>query len=432
MSDAMELRNRSKMAVRTRIKRNTNSEKGVDSSGTETCECGICDALVTDDDEAIACEICDWWLHIKCEELPKCVYDFMGIEEGSKKLLWHCKYCSGGSAKLFHRLQKLEIDHDETREIQNRMVNEIKEVKEDMDKKKKEFNARQNALEGEMEVVKSALDEEGKYPKVIKYRVDQVETKYADLRKEFDLIKDRNVEVSSDEVKKDLEKDLLEKATNHIQSRMDRKNNIIVHGAPEEVKGELALWVKSEKIKHDKAIILELCLDIDVGCYADDIVDIKRIGKFKRNQGQINEEVTPRPIIVTLKEGIKEKIVRNVYKLKNTKNEMLKRIRVSHDMTREERKYDMELRMEAKKRNEEEVDQNFIYVVRESMGEIHIKIEEKGDTGGIGCTPNSGGGGSLAGLPNITVHSVNKFCVVFSNVDVFSPDKIREVRQAPR
>ena len=43
--------------------------------------------------------------------------------------------------------------------------------------------------------------------------------------------------MSSDEVKKDLEKDLLEKATNHIQSRMDRKNNIIVHGAPEEVKG---------------------------------------------------------------------------------------------------------------------------------------------------------------------------------------------------
>ena len=97
------------------------------------------------------------------------------------------------------------------------------------------------------EAVENALDEEGKYSKVIKHRVDQVETKYADLRKEFDLIKGRNVEVSSDEVKKDLEKDLLEKATNHIQSRMDRKNNIIVHGAPEEVKGELALWMKSEK-----------------------------------------------------------------------------------------------------------------------------------------------------------------------------------------
>ena len=45
-----------------------------------------------------------------------------------------------------------------------------------------------------------------------------------------------------------------------------------------------------------------------------------------------------------------------------------------------------------------------------------------------GTQEASDGGGRLGGLPNITVHSVNKFCVVFSNVDVFSPDKIREVR----
>ena len=34
----------------------------------------------------------------------------------------------------------------------------------------------------------------------------------------------------------------------------------------------------------------------------------------------------------------------------------------------------------------------------------------------------------LDNSPEIIVHSVNKFCVVFSNVDVFSPDKIREIR----
>ena len=114
---------------------------------------------------------------------------------------------------------------------------------------------------------------------------------------------------------------------------------------------------------------------------------MKRIGKFKRNQDQINEEVTPRPIIVMLEEGIKEKIIRNLYKLKNTKNEMLKKIRVSHDMTQEERQTDMELRMEAIKRNEEEVDIFFLCGERESMEEIHIKIEEKVSTGGIGCRP---------------------------------------------
>ena len=64
------------------------------------------------------------------------------------------------------------------------------------------------------------------------------------------------------------------------------------------------------------------------------------------------------------------------------------------------------------------------------MGEIHIEIEEKGDTTGIGYAPNPGEGRGrrLNDLPKIIVHSVNKFCVVFSNVDVFSPDKVRELR----
>ena len=52
------------------------------------------------------------------------------------------------------------------------------------------------------------------------------------------------------------------------------------------------------------------------------------------------------------------------------------------------------------------------------MGEIHIEIEEKGDTGGIGYAPNreARAGRRLNDLPKIIVHSVNKFCVVFSNV----------------
>ena len=171
---------------------------------------------------------------------------------------------------------------------------------------------------------------------------------------------------------------------------MDRKNNIIVHGAPEEVSGELDRWVNSEKIKHDKAIILELCLEINVECYVDDILNVKRIGKPKRQANQRSEEISPRPIIVTLKEGIKEKIMRNVYRLKDTRNWMLKRIRVSHDMTQEERKKDDDLRMEAKRRNEEETD-NFFYVVRGNPWERYILKLKKRETQKVsGMLPTAG------------------------------------------
>ena len=248
-----------------------------------------------------------------------------------------------------------------------------------MDKIGSDVTARQKDLEGEMEAVKSALNENCEDSKMIKHRVDKVERECADLNTKFDSFKDRNDGGTSHKEKEDLQRDLLEKATNHMQSRMDRKNNIIVHGAPEEVRGELELWVRSEKIKHDKAIILELCLNIDVECYVDDILDIKRIGKFKGRMGQVNEEAEPRPIIVTLKEGIKEKIMKNVFRLKNTENKMLKRVRISHDMSKEERQKEKELRMEAKRRNEQEVG-NFFYVVRGNPWERYILKLKKRET----------------------------------------------------
>ena len=320
----------------------------------------------------------------------------MATEAGSRKLSWYCKHCSRGSVKLFSRLLKLESAHDETRETQIKLVSEIKEVKNDMDKKNSDITARLNNLEGEIEAVKSALDGEGKDPKVIRYKVDNTEKECTDLQRKCDLINDRNVDASSDKVKEDLAKDLLEKATNNIQRRMDRKNNIIVHGAPEEVSGELDRWVNSEKIKHDKAIILELCLEINVECYVDDILNIKRIGKFKSEVNQISEEIAPRPIIVTLKEGIKEKIMRNVYRLKDTGNRMLKRIRVSHDMTQEERRKDEELRMEARRRNEEGTD-NFFYVVRGNPWERYIMNLKKRETQEASGTPPSEGEGQGQG-----------------------------------
>ena len=71
--------------------------------------------------------------------------------------------------------------------------------------------------------------------------------------------------------------------------------------------------------------------------------------------------------------------MRNVYRLKDTGNRMLKRIRVSHDMTQEERRKDEELRMEARRRNEEGTD-NFFYVVRGNPWERYILKLKKRET----------------------------------------------------
>ena len=73
------------------------------------------------------------------------------------------------------------------------------------------------------------------------------------------------------------------------------------------------------------------------------------------------------------------------------------------------------------------------------MGKVHIEIEiqEEGDNGNIGCAPDPGIGraqgpdGRRMGLGDLScgnVQSVNKFIVFYSNVDVFSHDKLNELK----
>lgn len=384
-----------KMATRSKSRSNVNIEKNAESSessGNGNDMCGLCESVVTEDEKAVACEICDRWYHIKCDDLPEAVYDFMASEKGRKKLSWYCSYCSRGSVKLYNRLQKLEVDQEEISIRQSALVEEVKDIKEGIDKKNSDLMTKQDSLEGAIMIVKETVAENKEHSKVVESRLGHMEATFIDLQQEFasvkeEIEKERKCEKSYSEtllaemekkteekcleVKRDMEKDLVDKTTNHMQSRMERKNNVVLYGAPEEVKENLNLWLRSEKIKHDKAILLELCLDIDVECYVDDIMDIKRVGKFKKNKDRVDEEGAPRPIIVTLKEGIKEKVLRNVHKLKNTENEMLKRIRVSHDMTQDERQIDMELRLEARKKNETETG-NFFYVVRGNPWERYM------------------------------------------------------------
>lgn len=401
MSDTSKLRKRSKMATRPKGGQNpnVNIENDGESSEKEIELCGFCELEVKEGDKAVACEICDKWYHIKCENLPEKVYEFMGTKEGKKNLLWYCNFCSRGSVKLYNRLKALELDQEKIRTRQSVLEEEIEDVKECMEKQKSELTTRQDSVKGEIKVIKETMAVDEVHSKTVESRLGLLEAKFVNFQQEITSVKvvmekennseksyreallvelEKKTEEKCKEVKRDMESVLVEKTTNHMQSRMDRRNNVVLHGAPEEIKEDLNLWLRSEKIKHDKAILMELCLDIEVECYADDIVEIKRVGKYKKNTGRVNEEGAPRPIIVTLKEGIKDKILRNVYKLKNTENDMLKRISVSHDMTQDERQIDMQLKLEAKKKNESE-SEHFFYVVRGNPWERYIlKLRKKG------------------------------------------------------
>lgn len=369
------------------------------SRTTEGDKCTICETIVKDEDKALCCDICEYWYHIKCIAFPDYVYDYMVKDEGGELLHWNCNDCKKGYEKIHNRLKALEIAQNDTSKKYSEIKDGLKGVKEDfclvkevIEKQVSEFNDRQDSFKEEIVIVKEAVVENNEQAKAFDARLGHMEAKFTEMQQSVSSVKaelntenklektysealmaevEKKTEKKCKEVQKDLEKNLVEKATQNMQSRMNRKNNIVIYGAPEEMREDQELWLRSEKIKHDKAIVMELCSEIEVECYVDDIVEIKRVGQFKKKNETTMEEVAPRPIIVALKEGIKDNIMRSIFKLRNTENNMLKRMRVAHDMTLEERQTDKKLRTEAKEKNEIERG-NFLYVVRGHPWERYI------------------------------------------------------------
>ena len=98
---------------------------------------------------------------------------------------------------------------------------------------------------------------------------------------------------------------------------------------------------------------------------------IKRISKKTKKTINGIEKIIERPIIVTLTEGVKPKVMKNLYKLKDS--EQFRHISIKHDMSKEEKEKEQQLKSEAKRLNETEENQNFLYVVRGMPWERYVK-----------------------------------------------------------
>ena len=145
-----------------------------------------------------------------------------------------------------------------------------------------------------------------------------------------------------------------------IQDRMDRKNNVVFFNEKE---GEGNL--KDEKRRQDIKQIKDIAEEIGITLDEENILSLRRLGQKDVVKKVHWEEVTvPRLLLVTFTETVKAQYMKNAYKLQFAESPYLKKIGIKHDMSREERKKDAELRKTAKSRQEEDNSGNFLYVVR--------------------------------------------------------------------
>ena len=129
---------------------------------------------------------------------------------------------------------------------------------------------------------------------------------------------------------------VISQATKEVQSKVERRNNILVFNVPES-----ECNVKNQVVIDDTSIFLELCNIVEVGVQESDIGTMKRI--WKTNQKRIikgEEKIASRPLLMTFcNANVKHKVMKNECKLRKA-DDKFRMMSIKHDMTQEERDQD--------------------------------------------------------------------------------------------
>ncbi len=317
-----------------RQKKNKESEQIQDSDVDEEdpSPCGRCRKLVVRGDEALQCEICEQWFHIKCERVTKGQYKQQTAKSKSN-FHWYCDTCdiiqtgvlrqvtllNAEHAQFKKRLLELEQTKANKEDVQKEM--EKKADKEDMEKLEK----RVTTLEGNQEVLGNQDDQ-------------RPSTSGVNQAKE--VIKE-------------------------IKDQEERKLNVIIFNLAE-VPGQ----DNQEQIKHDKEEVKEVGKICQANIKKDDITKAKRLGK-KNNGGK------PRPLLITINnEEKKTALFTNLKKLQSAP-EKYKKISVQHDLTPKQRADEKALREEAKKMQAEMSGEGRFLVRGPPWARKIIKVDKK-------------------------------------------------------
>ena len=316
-------------------------------------KCKVCDKMVDDDDFGIACEICESWFHIKCEEMTTEEYKFL---DAHKSLHWYCKACNKSVAnaiKLFSNL-KSKVDSIEAKLdkicdgiLPDKMSKSIEsKINEVVDKLEIKVNNLLIDFQGLKDHVTS---EEIKLETAIEAKlVDSVDSIKKDLAPSWASMVNKEVNTQFERVSKDVSTvqsvldDTRQKA-NEEREREGRSHNIIIYRVPE-------VDVKEERVKEDKAFCLELLntvLEVDA---QEGEIKFFRLGK---------RELNNRPLMIQCREKtLKNRIMESLHKLKNSEQKF-KNISITHDLTINERAECKSLLKEAKKKQTEETGNTF-------------------------------------------------------------------------
>lgn len=78
---------------RSRTRAEGASRMSTTTKDKETARKMKCGLVVKVDDSSLNCEICELWYHIRCENIPQEIYDFMVDVEEGQQFHCNCSFC---------------------------------------------------------------------------------------------------------------------------------------------------------------------------------------------------------------------------------------------------------------------------------------------------------------------------------------------------
>lgn len=269
--------------------------------------CGRCGKKVTRNQNALACEMCSMWYHATCEKVNKEEYGM--IRKMENKVVWYCRDCKSRTENI--------ISHYKVIEKENQLLkDENKELKERVTNIEREISNMKRAIKQE---IKDEIMED------VRHITEGVAEEVKKIMK-GDTIMEKNMQ--------ELEKIIEEK-----EDRRKRANNLVLYRAPESEEEDV-----SKRIEHDRGIVKEL-FERALGVQDCTVMRMIRLGK--RRDGQ------DRPLLLEMSnEREKWIIIKNAKNLKGETDNVMKKIGISRDMSKEERDRDRNLREELKEKRQ--------------------------------------------------------------------------------
>ena len=266
--------------------RNTRSSvnKRVEDRDDDNIDCGKCEMLVTNNHKAVACEACDLWFHIECEDIPETVYNYMKDVDTGSQINWYCSYCKRGCVKLCKRITKLEIgQHDIVQQYEHLEVL-VKEVRDEMCQDQVRDRALENRvgmLEAREVETKEIIEKGIADSKEITGRLASIEAKMIEVTEKVEdgvLPLSGPANPSAGNLKPGAKRNSnIDYFFKEVCDIRERENSLVIYGAMKSTS-----QVVAERVEHDRNIVKSL-MHICVAEHDNINFFVLRLGKATAN-----------------------------------------------------------------------------------------------------------------------------------------------------